>query len=53
MQVGDVVTVNAPFDTAFPDVYTVERIEEVGDGSVVYFLEGIEGAFDIKYLESA
>ena len=52
MKVGDVVTVKAPFDTAFPDTYIIDRVEEVDDGSVVYFLEGIEGAFDIMYLES-
>lgn len=54
MEVGDVVTVKAPFDTAFPDSYAIVRVEEVGeDKSLVYFLDGIEGAFDIKYLESA
>lgn len=52
MKVGDVVTVKSPFDTAFPDTYTVVRVEEVGDGDIVYFLDGIEGAFDIKYPES-
>lgn len=53
MEVGDFVTVKTPFDVAFPGIYVIDRVEVVEDGNTVYYLNGIEGAFDIKYLESA
>lgn len=48
MQVGDSVRVKYPFNTTFNGVYKIVSIE-----SDTYFLEGIEGGFDIQYLEVA
>ena len=51
MQVGSTVRVLAPFNDAFPDVYTVSAINADIEGGPVYMLDGVESAFDIKYLE--
>ena len=54
--IGDTVRVKQPFDEPFAGVYVVERIELV-DGDVpadpVYFLVGIDGGFDHRWLELA
>ena len=54
--VGDSVRVKHPFDEPYAGVYVVERIELV-DGDVpadpVYFLVGIDGGFDHRWLEAA
>ena len=47
MQVGDKVRVKYPFGLTFQDVYTTVAIE-----NNVHYLEGIEGGFDIQYLEA-
>lgn len=50
LTVGCTVRVCEPFTTAFPDVYVVEAVADVEGGTVV-MLEGVESAFDPKYLE--
>lgn len=45
IEIGDSVKVLAPFDS-FKDIYVVEQIIE---GQ--YKVSGIEGLFDIRYLE--
>lgn len=54
--IGDSVRVLHPFDEPYSGVYVVERIELV-DGDVpadpVYFLAGIDGGFDHRWLEAA
>lgn len=35
MQIGDQVRVVAPFNTVFPDVYTVEGYQEVNNSWVI------------------
>lgn len=52
MQIGDLVRVKPPFAPFFPDTYAIVDIQDV-DGTAVYFLEGIEGAFVAMYLEPA
>lgn len=51
MTPGAVVRVLAPFDEAFPGTYSVEW-REIIDGQDVVHLEGVESAFDPKYLEA-
>ena len=52
MQVGDLVRIKPPFHPFFPDNYAIVDIQDV-DGTLVYFLEGIDGAFVAMYLEPA
>lgn len=50
IQVGSQVKVLAPFDSAFPDTYTVESME----GTTAFLAnvpEGLANAFDVTYLE--
>lgn len=47
MKVGDKVRVKHPFNTTFDGVYSIILIEES-----TYFLDGIYGGFDAKYLEA-
>jgi hypothetical protein len=51
LEVGQQVKVLEPFDASFPEVYTIREVLSQEDGSVVYFISDIEGAFDIKFLE--
>lgn len=46
MQVGSKVRVLTPFDETFNQEYVVIDIVDN-----TYFLEGLKGGFDIKYLE--
>ncbi|MDD2505501.1 MAG: hypothetical protein PHF21_04465 [Bacilli bacterium] len=46
MQLGDKVKVLYPFDTTYSDIYTIVLIQ-----GNTYFLDGIDGGFDISYLE--
>ena len=50
MTQGDEVRVLAPFADAFPDTYTVDRVDAL-DGQIVVFLVDIESAFSPLYLE--
>jgi hypothetical protein len=50
--IGDVVTVLAPFRESFPDEYLVVDVVTSEDGTTAHYLEGIEGAFDHVYLET-
>ena len=49
--VGDKVRVLPPFEVAFPDVYTVAAVDAESEGGPVFFLEGVDSAFDTRYLE--
>lgn len=51
MTPGTVVRVLAPFDEAFPGTYIVEWVEIIDEQTVVH-LDGVESAFDPKYLEA-
>lgn len=51
LEVGQEVRVAEPFDESFPEVYTIREVLSQEDGSTVYFIGDIEGAFDIKFLE--
>ena len=51
MQVGSTVRVLAPFNDAFPNDYEIVAVDTFVDGGPVYYLNGIEGAFDAKFLE--
>ena len=46
MIVGSKVGVKYPFNTTYSGIYIIVAIE-----GNTYFLEGIEGGFDISYLE--
>lgn len=48
MQIGAIVKILEPFHTTFTEEYT---IIDIVDG--VYYLDGIEGDFDIAYLKEA
>jgi hypothetical protein len=50
MNPGDKVKVLNPFVMAFPGTYVIESCEEIEGGTAVH-LEGIESAFDPRYLE--
>lgn len=50
-EIGDVVTVLAPFKESFPDEYLVVDVVTSEDGTIAHYLEGIGGAFDHIYLE--
>lgn len=49
--IGSVVIILPPFNVAYPGEYTVERNEITADGSRAYFVGGIEGGFDARFLE--
>lgn len=49
MNVGDLVRVLPPFGYTFTGVYAIVSIDADG----VRFLDGIEGGFDVLYLEAA
>ena len=49
--IGATVRVLAPFDAAYPGEYQVEREETTADGATAYFVAGIEGGFDARFLE--
>lgn len=51
--VGDTVHVLHPFDAPYGGTYVVERIELVDGDVPVYFLVGIDGGFDHRWLEAA
>ena len=51
MEVGAKVRVLSPFNDAFPNEYEIEDVDAFVDGGPVYYLNGIEGAFDAKFLE--
>lgn len=51
MEVGTTVRVKEPFTEAFPDDYVISVIDDTIEGGPVYFLDGVESAFDAKYLE--
>ena len=51
LEVGQQVKVSEPFDTSFPEVYAIKEVFTQENGSVVYFIGDVEGAFDIKFLE--
>ena len=51
MEVGTRVLVKEPFTQAFPDEYVISVIDDTIEGGPVYFLDGVESAFDAKYLE--
>ena len=48
MQVGDIVTVLPPFAVDFPGEYEVTHVDE---GNALVLLNGVESAFDFKYVE--
>lgn len=51
MEVGTRVRVKEPFTQAFPDEYVISVRNDDIEGGPIYFLEGVESAFDAKYLE--
>lgn len=51
MEVGTRVLVKEPFTQAFPDEYVISARNDDIEGGPIYFLEGVESAFDAKYLE--
>lgn len=51
MEVGLKVRVLTPFDVAFPDEYIIVSADSLVEGGPVYYLNGIDGAFDAKFLE--
>ena len=48
MKIGTIVKILEPFHATFTEEYT---ITDIVDG--VYYLDGIEGGFDIAYLKEA
>lgn len=48
MQVGDMVTILPPFDVDFPGGYEVIHVDEE---NTFVILNGVESAFDFKYVE--
>ena len=52
LEIGQQVKVLEPFDESFQEVYTIREVFLQEDGSVVYFISNIEGAFDIMFLEA-
>ena len=48
MEIGTVVTVLPPFDVMFPGEHTVVEVNET---DTWVMLEGIESAFDFRYIE--
>ena len=50
--IGDTVTVKAPFNEAFPLAYTITEVVHSIYGSITYIL-GDCGGFDAIYLEHA
>ena len=50
MNVGDKVTVLAPFTEFFPDTYVIASVTVLDSGTVIQ-LDGIDSAFDPKYLQ--
>lgn len=50
MEVGAQVRVLSPFNDAFPNDYEIVAVDTFVDGGPVYYLNGIEGAFDAKFL---
>lgn len=51
MNVGDTVKVLPPFDEHFSELYVIEQVTTAEDGQVVYYLEGVFGAFSADHLE--
>ncbi len=51
MNAGDIVKVLPPFTEHFPDNYVIEQSQIADDGQVVYYLEGVFGAFSADHLE--
>ena len=49
--IGSTVRILPPFDAAYPGEYLVVRTELTEDGVTAYFVEGIEGGFDARFLE--
>lgn len=49
--IGSVVRILPPFNAAYPGEYIVEREEPTADGATAYFVGGIEGGFDARFLE--
>ena len=49
MQIGTIVKILEPFHTTFTEEYAIIDIVDIVDG--VYYLDGIEGGFDITYLK--
>ena len=50
--IGTEVRVKEPFMDTFPGVYRVSSIDSTVEGGPVYFLEGVESGFDLKFLEA-
>ena len=48
MQIGAIVKIIEPFHTTFTEEYTIIDIVEG-----VYYLDGIEGGFDVAFLKEA
>lgn len=51
LEVGQQVRVLEPFDSCFPDMYTIREVTTTDDNITVYFIGDIEGAFDAAFLE--
>lgn len=49
--IGATVRILPPFTEAYPGEHIVEREETVEDGTIAYFVEGVEGGFDACFLE--
>lgn len=50
---GQVVRVLEPFDEAYPDSYSIIEVVTQEDGQQVCRLDGVESAFDPKFLTPA
>lgn len=51
MKIGDTVRILPPFAAAYPGDKTITRTELTEDGVQAYFVDGIEGGFDARFLE--
>jgi hypothetical protein len=49
--IGATVRILWPFEAAYPGEYVVTMSETTNDGQVAYFVDGIDGGFDVAFLE--
>ncbi len=51
MKIGDTVRILPPFAEAYPGDKIITRTELTEDGVTAYFVDGIDGGFDARFLE--